>query len=451
MDQISFDYHEQYLTAYCLMYPELISLFDVNIISYESYSYILNLIKQNNISKERILPSTIANWTQSDKHFATFMKIDTDSLYHLIERIGSLGFETAKRDIQSIIKRLMQNDSINDVCMILEKSIQLIRNDQVEKGINLAKSINYSNSNEVYTGMMAIIESCKVDNPAIPTGIKRIDNAIGGLTRGNLVHIIGDTGSMKTMITFWLLIQMLKQNKNLHGVYFEKEMPVKDLSFRMLSFELQVNLDILMKTNDIGKYVTMFRDKINNDKELLDLYDRLHIVSYENFSDAYDMRLIMEEYKPDIWVLDFFTMLENKKNKEAYTFAKDQGDTLKAIANHTNSIGIILSQTKQNTVEDRSNKIPRKSDAEYGSKINQFCQMNFATFFPFNYYPKGHLGLDEKYFYLIPLKSRTTGTAKLLNICMEAYPAQCFFEEAKGDTDKKMLEWINKYKYQKER
>src|SRR3990167_1027468 len=395
MDQISFDYHEQYLTAYCLMYPELISLFDVNIISYESYSYILNLIKQNNISKERILPSTIANWTQSDKHFATFMKIDTDSLYHLIERIGSLGFETAKRDIQSIIKRLMQNDSINDVCMILEKSIQLIRNDQVEKGINLAKSINYSNSNEVYTGMMAIIESCKVDNPAIPTGIKRIDNAIGGLTRGNLVHIIGDTGSMKTMITFWLLIQMLKQNKNLHGVYFEKEMPVKDLSFRMLSFELQVNLDI--------------------------------------------------------WVLDFFTMLENKKNKEAYTFAKDQGDTLKAIANHTNSIGIILSQTKQNTVEDRSNKIPRKSDAEYGSKINQFCQMNFATFFPFNYYPKGHLGLDEKYFYLIPLKSRTTGTAKLLNICMEAYPAQCFFEEAKGDTDKKMLEWINKYKYQKER
>lgn len=446
-----FIYHEEYLVSYCLIYPEFTNLFDIDIIENESYHNLLRLIKESK-QKDVILPSHIAGWVKGEYEKEGIMKIHIDSLYNITRTFVLQEKRFIENDFKATLTELEKRDFSKNTIITLEKAQIEIQSGHIEKGITMAKSIKFPESKETLTGIAAIIEACKESTPVIQTGLNDLDNLIGGFTRGNLITNIGDTGSMKTMFSMFLCIKILKKNPELTCNYFEKEMPVKDIAIRLMAYELEINLEKIIKADSLKGFADKFIEKLNDNPDLQNLYNRLKIIPPNNFSDAYDVRSIVEENKPDIWCLDFFMMMDNKKNKEPNIFAKEQSEILKSTANITNSVGIILNQLKADTIDGRINKIPRRSDSVYGSQLSQVSQINIANFYPANYYNVyNNKKIDEHYFYVIFHKSRNSGVHKLGQICFRAHPEQCFFEESSGDYKKLMMEWLQFYKSRKDK
>lgn len=285
-------------------------------------------------------------------------------------------------------------------------------------------------------------EALKNDD-SFKTGIAQIDDEMGGLCKGNIMSISGDSGTMKTMISLWMVLKMLKANPNFKAIYFEKEMPVKEIGKRILAQLLKVPQKTLMyasveKQDEIANALL---NKAAEDEYIMGiLTDRLIVVPNNKFETAADMVDIIKYYQCDIWCLDFLTMLGEESNKDYYTFLKEQMGVFKNTVIQTNSLGIILGQLKQSSVDGRANKIPLRQDIEWGSKLKQYSAYMYSAFFPSLYYDSDVV--PESYYYLIAQKDRHS---KPKDLYFEAIPELCDFVEPVLDFSS-MKDWLHAYR-----
>jgi len=280
------------------------------------------------------------------------------------------------------------------------------------------------------------------------TGIKTIDER-GGWLLGNMVGIIGDSGSMKTMLSLYLCVQILQNNPNFTCLYLEKEMPVKDIARRLIAYITGQSITEIVMTANSGdpSKITRLTDMIdtvyNSDPAVKSILDRLSIVGPDKFATAIDIAMLVRQHKPDIWCLDFLTMLE-ADDQDSYAFYKQQMDILKNTTTATNSTSIILAQIKQNALQDRTTKIPIIADAEFGSKLKQYSAYIYASFYPRQYYTDQYV--SPTYFYMVGLKNRhdIPHTVPLI-----ASPHLAQFREAKDQVAEQMKKWFNGYNSKK--
>lgn len=283
------------------------------------------------------------------------------------------------------------------------------------------------------------------DDSSFKTGIAQIDNNMGGLCKGNLMSISGDSGTMKTMISLWIVLQILKANPTFKAVYFEKEMPIKEIGRRLISQLLHIPQKTLMfaSVERQEEVANELLNKASEDKFIMEiLTNRLILVPNNRFETAADMVEIIKHYNADIWCLDFLTMLGEDTSKDMYTFIKEQMGIFKQTVIQTDSLGIILGQLKQSAIEGRANKIPLRQDIEYSSKMKQYSAYIYTTFFPSLYYDID--SVPASYYYLVNQKDRH---GKPSDLYFEAIPEMCSFAEPDYDIAD-MKEWLSAYRRQ---
>lgn len=280
------------------------------------------------------------------------------------------------------------------------------------------------------------------------TGIKAIDDR-GGWLLGNMVGIIGDSGTMKTMLSLYLCVEILRNNPTFTCLYFEKEMPVKDIARRLIAAMTGTSISKIITVANSGTEaeIQTIVDNIDQvysaDPQVRSILDRLYIVGPDKFANAVDISILVKQYEPTVWCLDFLTMLE-ADDQDGYAFYKQQMDILKNLTTSTNSTSIILAQIKQNALQDRANKVPVVADAEFGSKLKQYSAYVYAAFYPRVYYTDNYV--PDSYFYMVGLKNRHDIP---MTIPLIASPHLAKFTEAHGQIKDQMNKWYNGYSTKK--
>ena len=439
---INYDYFELYIVAYYLKYPANIAQMPLNYIYREDMYLILSTISETNnlfsISRS-VLCSLIDNNIQS---------IVLDKIYQQVNEINNRSDIDNEKEMQNIMSHLKQRKMQDDAIVQVEQALNLLKHGKLNDGIDKIKEIQFSRPDELLNTTTLMIQSLTETN-GFRTGIEAIDNEIGGFLSGNLTTIVGDTGGMKTMVSLWLCLKVLLTNPDFTCLYFEKEMPVKDIARRLLAYATGIETDTLLKasisldieqTNIIGQTL---KASFQSNPMLENVLNRLRIVPQTNFHNAADVYQYISYYKPNIWCLDFLTQITNSSNTkdESYTLqVKNAVDRLKYIVSETNSFGVILSQIGKNTATQRAYKVPRLGDIEWSGTIQQYSTDIFACFYPKNYYGED---VDNSYFYLISLKGRNGNVV----IPLKANPKLCTFENNLDSIVKSNMEnWLKGYK-----
>jgi len=432
------DYLSMFIVAYVLHNRRELQEIDVELLTHQGLKNILTKAKSLTIKSDEITRGLLVS-VISPTDIATMERV-----YNLWEKdLSKRDIETIKSELHEIKLQLKEHHKKKAFVDYLRHLADLAEQGELHKVNRELNVLHYSNTTEVDLTVNYMVDSIR-DTNGFKTGIYDIDTSMGGLHKGNIMGIFGDTGSMKTMASFWMMIKILETNPTFIAVYFEKEMPIKDLARRLVSYCMGVDTHAIMQL-ETDEDKSIFGDQIleffHENKSKHDLMKRFHLVPRNMFSTSADMVEYVKYYKADIWCLDFMTMLfESNEGLNENTFIIKEMGILKDLVDRTNTLGIILGQLKQDTVETRNNKIPKMSDMEWGKQLKQYAAYMFATFYPSNYYDRA---VPDEFFYLIGTKTRN---GKKMTIPLEAKPGLCRFEEAEFNTRKPMLDWLSSYK-----
>ncbi len=435
---INYDYFELYAVAYFLKYPANIAQMPLNYIYREDmYSVLSTISDTNNLFS---ISRSVLCSLMDDSILPNIL----DKIYQQVNELNNRSDIDNEKEMQNILSHLKQRKAKDDAIMQVEESLRLLKQGKINDGINKIKDIQFSKPDDLLNTTTLMIQSL-IETNGFRTGIKVIDDEIGGFLSGNLTTIVGDTGGMKTMVSLWLCLKILLTNPDFTCLYFEKEMPVKDVARRLLAYATGIETDTLLKasisldieqTNIIGQTL---QESYKANPKLENTLNRLKIVPQTNFHNVADIYQYVSYYKPNIWCLDFLTQITDSSNTkdENYTLqVKNAVDRLKYIVSETNSFGIILSQIGKNTATQRAYKVPRLGDIEWSGTIQQYSTDIFACFYPKNYYGED---VDNTYFYLISLKGRNGNVV----IPLKANPKLCTFEDNLDSIVKSNMEnWL---------
>lgn len=439
---INYDYFELYMAAYYLKYPANIAQMPLNYIYREDmYSVLSTISNTNNLFS---ISRSVLCSLMDDSILPNIL----DKIYQQVNELNNRNDIDNEKEMQDILSHLKQRKAKDDAIMQVEESLRLLKQGKINDGISKIKDIQFSKPDDLLNTTTLMIQSMTETN-GFRTGIKVIDDEIGGFLSGNLMTIVGDTGAMKTMVSLWLCLKILMTNPDFTCLYFEKEMPVKDVARRLLAYATGIETDTLLKasisldieqTNIIGQTL---QESYRTNPKLENVLNRLKIVPQTNFHNVADIYQYVSYYKPNIWCLDFLTQITDSSNTkdESYTLqVKNSVDRLKHIVAETNSLGIILSQINKNTATQRAYKVPRLGDIEWSGTLQQYSTDIFACFNPKHYYGED---VDNTYFYLISLKGRNGNVV----IPLKASPKLCTFEDNLDSIVKSNMEnWLKGYK-----
>ena len=432
------DVYEHYLVAMCLYKPKYINSVPLEIIIKPQFKEILTLAKELKSDDDLPISSIVLKeLVKNNGKEAT--PNDVGLMYEIIKKeIIKYNDYELDNEFNSILQMLIKRKDQINVINTLYKSINLIENGNELEGIINAKSISY-------TGALSIPDTIElldnsIDNTNIfLTGIKSIDKNTMGFAKGNLLTLAGDTGSMKTMITLWMCLKILEANENFTCIYFEKEMPIKDIARRIASYITQIDTLTLMDNEYKAENKLLIRDKIEKDPKIKNLLDRLILVPNTNFSNAEHIYAYISKYKADIWCLDFLTQLgADTVSTDFNRHTMIQAALLKNIIADTDSFGIVITQIKKNSSRQRSNKIPQIDDIEWSGSISQYSAYIFSTFYPYYYYPN----VIKEYYFLQGLKNRHSS---IFVVPLIAYPQFSSFNEPDEITKNDMRNWYSNY------
>lgn len=226
-------------------------------------------------------------------------------------------------------------------------------------------------------------------------------------SRGKIVTIAGDTGSIKTGVSIHMCLDLLRRNKNSKICYFQKELPMADMLIRLKSYFTQIENN---KIKAEKSKVDSFFDQIKNgkgEKELLikSVLDRFYIVDASKFYSVYDIESYMLATKADIYIIDYLALLASS-NSDSGNFNDSVQKLCYQLKDFTvtqNLVGIVLTQLKKGTVETRTSKIPSMDDMEWSGALKQISSTVLVTYYPHLYYTGD---VPDTNFYVLVKKGR---------------------------------------------
>lgn len=385
-------------------------------------------------------------------------RYEIDAVYQRVEEFKLISNESLADEFMSALFLLNERQERNDIGMELNYASELLRRGKVKECIAHVKSLPFRNTKILRSTKDLMIEAVDKTN-GFRTNIETIDNVYGGLIKANLMSIFGDSGAQKTRFSLWLCLSILMANPEFTCLYFEKEMLEKDIASYITQHLVEISMDEIlhMCLDDNNSRREQLKETIQiameTDDELVNAIKRLHVVPLTSFYTATDIYEWVESKKPDIWCLDYLTLLREKKQGREENRTENVERSLmilKECTLTTNSFGIVLSQLNKGTVESRFNKIPIVDDMPYGNSLKHFSAYIWALFYPRKYYPHGLL-LDDfenerTDFYLINHKTRHSD---LVDIYFRSNPAHLRYSEITKENSAKdqyrMEQWITKY------
>jgi replicative DNA helicase len=380
-DRLEFEY-------LCLIFyvPELLNSTGTTLMFNDSYMALYEITKEI-FGKTKEIPTSIMRLLiESSKTFIPEYVVDL--LYNKLHsfKLATLTNTQAIGDMSSIETLLSLRVKKMNMQMEIECALMDLKEESYDKAVYALQQIESPFADKIIS-TAEMFNNCMEISPGIKCGIEAIDNSCGFL-KGNMISLYGDSGSMKTRYTMWIMLQMLKYNPNMTCLFFEKEMPYQDIARTFMSYIIGKSTIQLIEESSAGvNFVDELEKIYEQHPHIKSLVSRFKIIPNDAFHNAYDISRIIRKEKPDIWALDYLMMLEHLPGDKDPTNEKVR-NTLQVLKNttaSTYSLGIVISQINKTALSNKANKIPSCNDMEWGGFLKQVSAYIFGIFFPAMY------------------------------------------------------------------
>ena len=343
------------------------------------YNAIENLIYKGMLAN----PITLKNYFEDEKddldipeYLVKITKFAT-SVRQAIEYSKIIYDMFVRRELIKISEQTIDNAKINDLNTngqnIIENSEKLLY-ELAEKGSFNSSLIKFDDAMKQTIEMASAAYKNEGGIVGVPTGLKDLDDKLGGLHQSDLIIIAGRPSMGKTSLATNIAFNAAKHiqdNGNKSSVaFFSLEMSSEQLSTRILSEQARIGSNDIRRGRISDEQFDQFLETSKNIAELPLFIDETPAISIAAMSNR--ARRIKRLHGLDMIVVDYIQLMRgttfNKDGRVQEISQITQG--LKAIAKELGVPVVALSQLSRQ-VEQRDNHKPQLADLRESGSIEQ--------------------------------------------------------------------------------
>ena len=274
---------------------------------------------------------------------------------------------------ENIIDSAKENDLESNGQNIIENSEKLLY-DLAEKGTFSSSLIKFDDAMKQTIEMASAAYKNEGGIVGVPTGLRDLDDKLGGLHQSDLVIIAGRPSmgktSLATNIAFNAAKNILDNGSKSSVAFFSLEMSSEQLSTRIISEQARIGSNDIRRGRISDEQFDQFLETSKNISELPLFIDETPALSIAAMSNR--ARRIKRLHGLDLIVVDYIQLmkgsLNNKDGRVQEISQITQG--LKAIAKELGVPVLALSQLSRQ-VEQRDDHKPQLSDLRESGSIEQ--------------------------------------------------------------------------------
>jgi replicative DNA helicase len=282
-----------------------------------------------------------------------------------------------RRELIKISEQTIDTAKLNDLNTsgqnIIENSERLLF-DLAEKGSFNSSLIKFDEAMKQTIEMASAAYKNEEGIVGVPTGLRDLDDRLGGLHQSDLIIIAGRPSMGKTAlatnIAFNAAQKLQESGKKSSIAFFSLEMSSEQLSTRILAEQSRIKSNDIRRGRISDEQFDKFIETSKNISELPLYIDETPAISIAGMSNR--ARRIKRLYGLDMIVVDYIQLMRgtfnNKDGRVQEISEITQG--LKAIAKELSIPVVALSQLSR-AVEQRDDKKPQLSDLRESGSIEQ--------------------------------------------------------------------------------
>ena len=282
-----------------------------------------------------------------------------------------------RRELIKISENIIDTAKLNDLNInaktIIENSEKVLY-DLAEKGSFNSSLIKFDEAVRQTIDMASNAYKNEEGIVGVPTGLKDLDDRLGGLHKSDLVIIAGRPSMGKTAlatnIAFHAASKIQESEKKSSIAFFSLEMSSEQLSTRILAEQSRIKSNDIRRGKISDEQFEQFLETSKNISELPLYIDETPAISIAALSNR--ARRIKRLYGLDMIVIDYIQLMKAsfsiKDGRVQEISEITQG--LKALAKELSVPVLALSQLSR-AVEQRDDKKPQLSDLRESGSIEQ--------------------------------------------------------------------------------
>jgi len=328
-------------------------------------------------------PITLKNYFEDEKddldvpeYLVKITKFST-SVRQAIEYSKIIYDMFVRRELIKISEQTIDSAKVNDINTngqnIIENSERLLF-DLAEKGSFNSSLVKFDDAMKQTIEMASAAYKNEGGIVGVPTGLRDLDNKLGGLHQSDLIIIAGRPSmgktSLATNIAFNAAKNIQDNSKKSSIAFFSLEMSSEQLSTRILSEQARIGSNDIRRGRISDEQFDQFLETSKNIAELPLFIDETPAISIAAMSNR--ARRIKRLHGLDMIVVDYIQLMRgttyNKDGRVQEISQITQG--LKAIAKELGVPVVALSQLSRQ-VEQRDDHKPQLADLRESGSIEQ--------------------------------------------------------------------------------
>jgi len=344
------------------------------------FSAIENLIFRGMLAN----PITLKNYFEDEKddinvpdYLVKITKFST-SIRQAIEYSKIIYDMFVRRELIKISENTIDTAKLNDLSTtgqdIIEDSEKLLY-ELAEKGTFYSSLISFDKALRQTIDMASAAYKNEEGIVGVPTGLRDLDDRLGGLHKSDLIIIAGRPGMGKTALATNIAFnaaQKLQSNgkEKASVAFFSLEMSSEQLSTRILAEQSKIKSNDIRRGRISDEQFDRFLETSKNISELPLYIDETPALTIAAMSNR--ARRIKRLHGLDLIIVDYIQLMRGSLNYKDGRVQEVSEITqgLKAIAKELSIPVVALSQLSRQ-VEQRDNKKPQLSDLRESGSIEQ--------------------------------------------------------------------------------
>ncbi len=344
------------------------------------FSAIENLIFRGMLAN----PITLKNYFEDEKdeinvpdYLVKVTKFST-SIRQAIEYSKIIYDMFVRRELIKISENTIDTAKLNDLSTsgqdIIEDSEKLLY-ELAEKGTFYSSLISFDKALRQTIDMASAAYKNEEGIVGVPTGLRDLDDRLGGLHKSDLIIIAGRPGMGKTALATNIAFnaaQKLQDNgkEKASVAFFSLEMSSEQLSTRILAEQSKIKSNDIRRGRISDEQFDRFLETSKNISELPLYIDETPALTIAAMSNR--ARRIKRLHGLDLIIVDYIQLMRGSLNYKDGRVQEVSEITqgLKAIAKELSIPVVALSQLSRQ-VEQRDNKKPQLSDLRESGSIEQ--------------------------------------------------------------------------------
>jgi replicative DNA helicase len=329
-------------------------------------------------------PITLKNYFENEKdeinipeYLVKITKFSTSSRQSI--EYSRIIYDTfVRRELIKISENTIDTAKLNDLNVsgqnIIENSERLLF-DLAEKGSFNSSLVKFDEAMKQTIEMASAAYKNDEGIVGVPTGLRDLDDRLGGLHNSDLVIIAGRPGMGKTAlatnIAFHAAQKLQDSGRKSSIAFFSLEMSSEQLSTRILAEQSRIKSNDIRRGRISDEQFDKFIETSKNISELPLYIDETPAISIAAMSNR--ARRIKRLFGLDMIVVDYIQLMSgslNNRNDGRVQEISQITQGLKAIAKELSIPVIALSQLSRQ-VEQRDNHKPLLSDLRESGSIEQ--------------------------------------------------------------------------------